>query len=167
VKEAVVAAKASNAEQTEPAATDVQPEASHVQSPRTATAPKPAASAPAPVKEAVVAAKAANAEQTEPAATDVQPEASHVQSPRTATAPKPKRTRTAEERTRTAEEAPVERLVKVYDRVLPDGRRVPVYRRAGSGTLEMGTIVDGEYRSYGPARRADLEPTRGRFFGLQ
>ncbi|HET7679812.1 MAG TPA: hypothetical protein VFK79_06710 [Xanthobacteraceae bacterium] len=65
------------------------------------------------------------------------------------------------------EEAPVERLVKVYDQVMPDGRRVPVYRRAGSGSLEMGTIVDGEYRAYRSARQADLDPPRGRYFGLQ
>ena len=60
---------------------------------------------------------------------------------------------------RAVREAPVERLVKVYEQVMPDGRRVPVYRRAGSGGYETGTIVDGEYR---PARRAEA-----RFFGLQ
>ena len=70
-------------------------------------------------------------------------------------------------RPRPVEEAPAERLVKVYDQVMPDGRRVPVYRRVGSGSLEMGAIVDGEYRAYRPARRADLEPPNGRYFGLQ
>jgi hypothetical protein len=77
----------------------------------------------------------------------------------TANVPRPKRPRPVEE-------APVERLVRVYDQVLPDGRRIPVYRRAGSGSLELGTIVDGEYRAIRPARRANLEPP-GRYFGLQ
>ncbi len=77
----------------------------------------------------------------------------------TANVPKPKRPRPVEE-------APVERLVRVYDQVMPDGRRVPVYRRAGSGSLELGTVVDGEYRALRPARRANLEPP-GRYFGLQ
>lgn len=81
----------------------------------------------------------------------------NAQQPKTTSASKAKRPRPAEE-------APVERLVRVYDQVLPDGRRVPVYRRAGSGALEMGTIVDGEYR---PARRANLDPPSGRNFGLQ
>ena len=70
-------------------------------------------------------------------------------------------------RPRPVEEAPVERLVKVYDQVMPDGRRVPVYRRVGSGSLERGAIVDGEYRAYRPARRDNLEPPTGRYFGLQ
>jgi hypothetical protein len=65
---------------------------------------------------------------------------------------------------RNQDNAPTERLVRVYDQVLPDGRRVPVYRRVGSGGLETGTIVDGEYRS---TRRANLEPPGGRLFGLQ
>jgi hypothetical protein len=65
------------------------------------------------------------------------------------------------------EEAPVERLVRVPDQVMPDGRRVPVYRRVGSGSLERGAIVDGEYRAYRPARRDNLEPPTGRYFGLQ
>jgi hypothetical protein len=78
----------------------------------------------------------------------------------TASAPKPKRPRPVEE-------APVERLVRMYDQVMPDGRRVPVYRRVGSGSLEMGTIVDGEYRAIRPARRAFAEPPSGRYFGLQ
>ena len=64
-------------------------------------------------------------------------------------------------RPRAVEEPPVERLVRVYDQVLPDGRRVPVYRRVGSGNLETGTIVDGEYR---PARRANLDPPSGRYY---
>lgn len=60
--------------------------------------------------------------------------------------------------------APVERLVRVYDQVMPDGRRVPVYRRA-DGSLEVGTVTDGEYR---PSRSAELAPPAGRgFFGLQ
>lgn len=78
----------------------------------------------------------------------------------TASLPKPKRSRPVEE-------APVERLVRVYDQVMPDGRRIPVYRRVGSGSLEMGTIVDGEYRAHRPPRRANLEPPNGRYFGLQ
>jgi hypothetical protein len=69
----------------------------------------------------------------------------------------------------------MERLVRVYDQVLPDGRRVPVYRRVGSGTYETGMIIDGEYRSsrriidgeYRPSRRANLDPPTGRYFGLQ
>ena len=78
----------------------------------------------------------------------------------TASVPRPKRPRPVEE-------APVERLVRVQDQVMPDGRRIPVYRRVGSGSLEMGTIVDGEYRAYRPARGANLEPPTGRYFGLQ
>ena len=56
---------------------------------------------------------------------------------------------------RVQDNAPVERLVRVYDQVMPDGRVVPVYRRVGSTSLETGTIVGGEYR---PSRRATLEP---------
>lgn len=81
-----------------------------------------------------------------------------VQTQKTAAAPKAKRPRPAEE-------APVERLVRVYDQVLPDGRRVPVYRRVGTGALETGSIVDGEYR---PGRRAaNLDSPSSRYFGLQ
>lgn len=60
-----------------------------------------------------------------------------------------------------ADDAPVERLVRVYDQILPDGRRVPVYRRA-SGGYESGNIVDGEYR-----RAFAAPPERPRYFGLQ
>lgn len=104
-----------------------------------------AASAPAKAAEPVTAANA-------------QPEPPAAQVPqRSAAAPKVKRPRAADE-------APVERLVRVYDRILPDGRRVPVYRRSGGG-YEVGIIVDGEYR---PMRRATLEPPYGaRRFGLQ
>jgi hypothetical protein len=80
-----------------------------------------------------------------------------VQPRRAAATPKVKRSRPASN-------APVERLVKVYDQVMPDGRRVPVYRRGGSGGYETGTVVGGEYR---PARRANLEPPTGRYFGMQ
>ena len=62
---------------------------------------------------------------------------------------------------RLVREAPVERLVRVYDQVTPDGRRVPVYRRVGSGSYETGVVVDGEYR---PARRVEAGT---RYFGLQ
>jgi hypothetical protein len=62
---------------------------------------------------------------------------------------------------RFADEPPVERLVRVYDQIGPDGRRVPVYRRAGGG-YESGSVVNGEYR------RAALGPVTGqRYFGLQ
>ncbi len=128
-------------------------------------APEPAV--PSKTEAAPATATAPDADQAEPVsasakavpvtAGNAQPEAPAVQPQRTTTAPKPKRPRVAED-------APVERLVRVYDQVLPDGRRVPVYRRAG-GRYETGTIVDGEYR---PARRATLEPPYGaRYFGLQ
>jgi hypothetical protein len=58
-------------------------------------------------------------------------------------------------------EAPAERLVHVYDDVLPDGRRVPVYRRA-NGAFETGAVVEGEYR---PGRTVQLREPR--YFGLQ
>jgi len=122
-------------------------------------APEPAAE---PAKEskhevatkAVAPALASVATVTPPAA---EPDASAAAAPKAPPAQKAKRPRPAEE-------APVERLVKVYDQVLPDGRRVPVYKRAGTGALETGTIVDGEYR---PARRANLDPPSNRYFGLQ
>jgi hypothetical protein len=130
-------------------------------------APEPVV--PSKTEAAPVAAKAPDADQPAPAsapakapepviAANAQPEAPAAQAPqRTATAPKAKRPRAADD-------APVERLVRVYDQILPDGRRVPVYRRAGGG-YETGTIVDGEYR---PLRRATLEPPYGaRRFGLQ
>ena len=147
-------------------------------------------SAPAPVREAPPAVVAAKATSAEPVATAVQPESPNVQSPRTASVPKPRRPRAVEEapaaskevpaavvaavfaatanvprakRPRPVEEAPAERLVRVYDQVMPDGRRLPVYRRVGSGSLE----IDGESRAYRPARRANIEPPNGRYFGLQ
>lgn len=129
-------------------------------------APEPAASskpeaAPAAMKvhEAQPELASAPAQAAEPvSAVNAQPDAAAAQaSQRTATAPRAKRPRAADD-------APVERLVRVYDQVLPDGRRIPVYRRAGGG-YETGTIVDGEYR---PTRRATLEPPYGaRRFGLQ
>ncbi len=63
-----------------------------------------------------------------------------------------------------ADDAPVERLVHVYDHVAPDGTRVPVYRR-GNGGYEFGAVADGEYRQ---SRRAELgQPRSPSFFGLQ
>ena len=113
-----------------------------------------------PIKEiqpAAVAAKA-SADAAEPAPAVIQPvSAPAVQPQRAAAAPKAKRPRVVED-------GSVERLVKVYDQILPDGRRVPVYRRVGGSGLETGTIVDREYR---PARRANLELPFGRYFGLQ
>jgi hypothetical protein len=78
-------------------------------------------------------------------------------------AAKPQRTATHKaKKPRVQEEPPVERLVHVYDQVLPNGRRVPVYRRS-NGRLEIGGVVEGVYRSY--ARRAEVFGTR--YFGLQ
>ena len=75
------------------------------------------------------------------------------------TAPKPKA-----KTMRAPDAAPAERLVRVYDQVMPDGRRVPVYRRA-NGSLEVGTVAEGEYR---PSRSAELAPPGGPgVFGLQ
>ena len=124
--------------------------------------------APVVAKAEPVAAKTVTAEQAEPVSTPsksaepvsivpVRPEAPAVQPPqRAASAPKAKRPRATDH-------APAERLVRVYDQMLPDGRRVPVYRRA-SGGYEYGSVVDGEYRP----RRANLEPPYGaRRFGLQ
>jgi hypothetical protein len=76
------------------------------------------------------------------------------------TVPAPPRQRPKAKK-RFIDEAPVDRLVRVYDQIMPDGRRVPVYRRAG-GSYESGSIVDGEYR------RASAPPAeRTHFFGLQ
>jgi hypothetical protein len=105
---------------------------------------------PAPATPSIVRQAAAAAPAEAPAAT-----------PPEAAAPKPA---AKVKRPRPAEEAPIERLVRVYDQVMPDGRRIPVYRRVGSGGLETGTIVDGEYR---PARRANLDQPPSRVFGLQ
>jgi hypothetical protein len=79
---------------------------------------------------------------------------------RVAARQKPKKPRPAA----VADDAPMERLVHIYDQIAPDGRRMPVYRRS-NGSIETGTIVDDEYR---PSRRVALEPQRGtRYFGLQ
>lgn len=112
---------------------------------------------PAPAAK-VVQARAASAKVRDAAVVaNAQADVPAAQPPqRTAATPKAKRPRVQEE-------TPVERLVHVYDQTLPDGRRVPVYRRVGGG-FETGTIVDGEYR---PTRRANLEPPAGRYFGLQ
>ena len=139
-------------------------------------APAPAPDAKASAKFAPVVQEAAAAHQPAPAA--VQTVA--VEQPQTA-APNPvpanetvaaasthetpaaKSQRTAKKsKPRVQEEPPVERLVRVYDQVMPDGRRVPVYRRA-NGRYEVGSVVDGEYRS--SARRADMYAPRT--FGLQ
>ena len=125
-----------------------------------ATVPAATVVAASPIKEIQSTAVAANAsaDAAEPVPAVVQPvSAPAVQPQRAAAAPKAKRPRVVED-------GRVERLVKVYDQILPDGRRVPVYRRIGSSGLETGTIVDGEYR---PARRANLEPRSGHYFGLQ
>ena len=116
---------------------------------------------PVPDKADPSVAKGPAVEQPEPV--------SIVAAPAEVPAAKPQRNaaRKAKQRNqdqRNQDNAPTERLVRVYDQVLPDGRRVPVYRRVGSGGLETGTIVDGEYR---PTRRANLEPPGGRLFGLQ
>jgi hypothetical protein len=58
------------------------------------------------------------------------------------------------------DEGPVERLTRVGERVMPDGRRVTVYRRS-NGTYEVGSVVDGEYR---PTHRTEAG---ARYFGLQ
>lgn len=83
-----------------------------------------------------------------------------------AVAPAKPATKRKAKKTRVADAAPaerserVERLVRVYDQVLPDGRRVPVYRRANGG-FESGSIVNGEYR------RTALALDRARYFGMQ
>jgi hypothetical protein len=168
-KPAAVETKAAVAE-AKPAAVEAKP---------TPAEAKPAAvaarSAPAEPRQAAVAARAPNPDpdSVAPAATPrgglfplvTQPEAPAAQPQKTAAAPKAKRQRSVpEDVERYVREAPVERLVKVYEQVMPDGRRVPVYRRVGSGSYETGVIVDGEYR---PARRANLDPPSVRYFGLQ
>ena len=139
------------------------PEPLNNEAPRAAAAKAPdpvPASASARTSASVPASAAARVSPSAPASLkEVPPAVVAAVFAATASVPKPKRPRPVEE-------APVERLVRVYDQVMPDGRRVPVYRRAGSGSLEMGTIVDGEYRALRPARRANLEPP-GRYFGLQ
>jgi hypothetical protein len=79
-----------------------------------------------------------------------------AQPQRTAATPKSKRQRAAER----DDDGPVERLTRVGERVMPDGRRVTVYRRS-NGTYEVGSIVDGEYR---PTHRTEAG---ARYFGLQ
>lgn len=115
--------------------------------------------APVPTKVAIAAEPVvAPALQPATAETPAAAETPVAQPQKAAAAPKAKRPRPADE-------APVERLVRVYDQVLPDGRRVPVYRRVGTGSLEIGSIVDGEYR---PGRRAaNLDSPSSRYFGLQ
>jgi hypothetical protein len=72
-----------------------------------------------------------------------------------------KKTAVAAKKPRYPDDLLVERLVRVYDRILPDGRVVSVYRRA-SGGYESGSITYGEYR------RASAAPLdRPRYFGLQ
>jgi hypothetical protein len=67
----------------------------------------------------------------------------------------------AAKKTRYPDDLLVERLVRVYDQILPDGRIVSVYRRA-SGGYESGSITYGEYR-----RAAAVPLERPRYFGLQ
>lgn len=148
-KPAVADAKPAHVE-AKPAVADAKPAAA------AAKASIPGQDSPAP---AVAQRVSAVTPPETPAVT--QPEAPAAQPQKTAAAPKAKRQRAVpEEVIRAAREAPVERLVKVYEQVMPDGRRVPVYRRQGGG-YETGTVVDGEYR---PARRAEAG---ARFFGLQ
>jgi hypothetical protein len=121
----------------------------------------PAAPKADPTPAVIEAATVSQAEATppKPVKTVEAPAASAPEQP----AAKPQRTATHKaKRPRVQEEPPVERLVRVYDHVLPDGRRVPVYRRS-NGRLEIGGVVDGEYRSY--ARRAEMYGPR--HFGLQ
>lgn len=162
-KPATVAAEASSLESKPAAATAKvsSPEPKPVAVPESKPAvvaakvlsPVPPKAAPAPAAIQPVAAVASAESHPIPPA-----DIPNVQQPKTTSASKVKRPRPAEE-------PPIERLVRVYDQVLPDGRRVPVYRRVGSGGLETGTIVDGEYR---PARRANLDPPpSGRYYGLQ
>jgi hypothetical protein len=93
------------------------------------------------------------------AADPVAPEAAPASTPlRTAAK---KKTAVAAKKPRYPDDLLVERLVRVYDRILPDGRVVSVYRRA-SGGYESGSITYGEYR------RASAAPLdRPRYFGLQ
>jgi hypothetical protein len=180
-KPAVVAAKPALAElkpalaetkpavaETKPVVADTKPavvEQKPVVASKPAAEPKPAAAtakAPNPDQDVTAPAAAQRVSAVTPPETPAvtQPAAPVAQPQKTASAPKAKRQRgVPEDVVRAVREAPVERLVKVYEQVMPDGRRVPVYRRAGSGGYETGTIVDGEYR---PARRAEA-----RFFGLQ
>lgn len=158
-KPAVVGPKPTVAE-TKPAVVEQKPAPAVVE-------PKPAtvtAKAPNPDQELAAPAVAQSVSAVTPPETPTvtKPEVPAVQPQKTAAAPKAKRPRAVpEDVERQVREAPVERLVKVYEQVMPDGRRVPVYRRSGSGAYETGTVVDGEYR---PARRAEAG---ARYFGLQ
>lgn len=109
---------------------------------------------PPKTQSASAAAGAGKASAT--AKASVEPEEANAEVP--SPAPRQK-TKTA----RVADEAPVDRLVHVYDHVAPDGRRVPVYRRS-NGRYEFGAIVDGEYQQ---SRSAELTPPRRSYFGLQ
>jgi hypothetical protein len=109
--------------------------------------PPPVREAPRAVPAEVVAAVAA-----------VPVETLAAQQQRTAATPKAK-----QQRQRAADrddDGPVERLTRVGERTMPDGRRVTVYRRS-NGTYEVGSVVDGEYR---PTRRMEAG---ARYFGLQ
>ncbi len=109
-------------------------------------AARPSSPAVARARKAAVAANSASAEAT-PAGGE-QPGAA---APRKPKAPR-------------ADDAPVERLVHVYDHIAPDGSRVPVYRR-GNGSYEFGAVADGQYRQ---SRRAELgQPRTPSVFGLQ
>jgi hypothetical protein len=116
------------------------------------TAPEPASAKPA-ATEAMASADTTATVVAEPASI-VAPAAEEPAAEEPAVQPqKPAAPKVVKRRVQ--DTAPAERLVRVYDQVLPDGRVVPVYRRVGSGSLETGTIVGGEYR---PSRRANLEP---------
>lgn len=110
------------------------------------TAPEPAVAKPA-ATEAMASAETIASGVAEPASIMAPTPEEPVVQPQKPAAPKVVKRRPQET-------APVERLVRVYDQVMPDGRVVPVYRRVGSNSLETGTIVGGEYR---PSRRANLE----------
>lgn len=133
--------------------------------------PEPAP-VPAPAKESRPAAVAAKASGNgQPSAAPVAAQQVAAVTPSDVGTAQPDATQPAKtasaakaKRPRPADEAPVERLVRVYDQVMPDGRRVPVYRRVGSGGYETGTIVDGEYRA---VRGATFDRPRERYFGLQ
>jgi hypothetical protein len=96
---------------------------------------------------------------TPPAATETVAAAEAADAETVAAPPAPKTPKKVK-KPRFADEGPVERLVRVYDQIMPDGRRVPVYRRANGG-YESGAIVDGEYR------RAAAIAEHPRYFGLQ
>lgn len=122
----------------------------------TAPAPKPAASAPKAPEAATTALASAS---------DISSASDEAAAP-AAPVRKAKKIRKSDELAaveRAVREATTERLVRVYDEILPDGRRIPVYRRS-NGRLEFGTVVGGQYR---PSRTVELFSGRPRFFGLQ